>query len=273
MSAIIKPSSGGHWYGIGEPAGNSFFGVEAYDKTLRDARKEVLVPSVTTVLKEKSNPGLDAWKREQMLLAALTLPEIEGESTDDRIKRIISDSEEHSRTAAETGDIIHKLIERGIGGEQVRLEEYPDVIAQGVRKTLSWLYEMKSVTEYLEQAFVSMEYGYGCRVDWAGTVNGIKTVIDFKTQGTKPGGKTAKYPTWCYQLAANGMAMPKAYEKAYENYINIIISSTEPERPIEIKIWSAADIQNGWDVFYHLLQVFTLSRKMGAWSKEQGRFI
>ena len=68
--------------------------------TLRDARKHDLVPSVTTILNVAAKPGLENWKLQQVLLAALTLPKRDQESESEYIDRIITDSKEQGRAAA-----------------------------------------------------------------------------------------------------------------------------------------------------------------------------
>ena len=92
MSLIASHAAeSGHWYGRnGEPA-YTIVGAngKARPTTLRDARKLNLVPSVTTIIKVASQPGLDRWKQEQVLLAALTLPKVNDESDDDYIARIL----------------------------------------------------------------------------------------------------------------------------------------------------------------------------------------
>src|SRR4029077_3837007 len=85
--------------------------------TLADARKLDLVPSVTHVLQCASKPGLEAWKATQLLQAALTLPKKEDESLDDYAKRVIEDSREQGRKAAERGTELHAAIEDYIKGE------------------------------------------------------------------------------------------------------------------------------------------------------------
>ena len=71
--------------------------------TLRDARKFDLVPSVSTLLKVVAKPGLEVWKNEQMLLAALTLPRAQNETEKAFIARIVADSKETGKQAAERG--------------------------------------------------------------------------------------------------------------------------------------------------------------------------
>jgi hypothetical protein len=41
--------------------------------TLRDARKLNLVPSVTNIIRCAAAPGLEIWKQQQVMMAALTL--------------------------------------------------------------------------------------------------------------------------------------------------------------------------------------------------------
>ena len=41
--------------------------------TLRDAKKMGLLPSVTTIMKAAASPGLEQWKMNQMMLAALRI--------------------------------------------------------------------------------------------------------------------------------------------------------------------------------------------------------
>ena len=74
MPLLVTPESSSHWY---DAAGNP-----RYDATLRTARKENLYPSVTSILSVVSKPGLDAWKMEQVALAALTLPRHPNEALD-----------------------------------------------------------------------------------------------------------------------------------------------------------------------------------------------
>ena len=78
---------------------------------LREARKVDGVPSVTTVLGILDKSGLTEWKIKQGIMAALTLPRIENETDDDYLKRILNDSKEQSKNAADQGTIIHNFIE------------------------------------------------------------------------------------------------------------------------------------------------------------------
>ena len=85
--------------------------------TLREARTMNLVPSVTHVLNLASKPGLDNWKIDQAILAALTTPRIDGEPEADYLSRIKISSKEQASKAADRGTQIHSWVEQGFRGE------------------------------------------------------------------------------------------------------------------------------------------------------------
>ncbi len=82
--------------------------------TLADARKLNLVPSVTLILGCAAKPGLDVWKLRQMFEVAYTTPRIDGESDDDFYGRVVIESKEKARLAAERGTELHAAIEEWI---------------------------------------------------------------------------------------------------------------------------------------------------------------
>ena len=110
---ITAESNSAHWYTAdGEPSytriaknGN----VRA--TTLRDAKKEGLLPSVTTIINVLAKPGLDRWKQEQVLLASLTLPRLENELEADWLKRVTEDSRSTGRDAMDRGTAMHNVLE------------------------------------------------------------------------------------------------------------------------------------------------------------------
>ena len=80
-SIIARASESQHWY---DQSGRPMYTVKAKDgtdrpTTLRDARKHGFLPSVTTIMSVMAKPGLESWKMNQMMMAALTLPRADGE--------------------------------------------------------------------------------------------------------------------------------------------------------------------------------------------------
>jgi hypothetical protein len=244
MRLISEPQQSAHWY--------TSTGEAAHDSDLRRARKENLYPSVTSVLQVKSKPGLDAWKRQEAILAALTLPRRPGESDQDFAARVAIDMTETSSKAARIGTMIHNY------AEQLTLGMDEPVPPQGYEAVCNMLREW--IADNLddgiaESTMVSTEYGYAGRMDWSGVFqkSGGYGILDFKTQNVKPGSKPVFYPEHCYQLAAYAEGKPM-------ELVNVIIG-VHPENPlIEVRHWKEDEIQDGWDIFRHLLRVWQIER-------------
>ena len=106
-------SESGHWY---LPNGDTAYRIvgkngKERNTTVKDARELGLLPSVTTIIGCAAKPALDVWKQQQAILAALTLPRLDGESEEDWLSRVVSDSKETAKQAAERGTQIHGVIE------------------------------------------------------------------------------------------------------------------------------------------------------------------
>jgi len=215
----------GHWYTRnGEP----MYQIEGANgkirnTTLRDARKHNLVPSVTTILNVAAKPGLDNWKLQQVLLAALTLPRNEGEPEGAYIDRIISDSKEQGRSAADAGTEIHASVEKFF-------------------KNQDWI---------CERPFAH-ETGFGGKVDMfaRGTIksdDGI--VLDIKTKEFYDSNKVEGYDEHMMQLAAYRVGIGMQSAKC----ANVFVSRSVPGL-VKIIEWSPEDLQRGWKMFYRLLE-------------------
>jgi hypothetical protein len=120
-----RASESNHWYTRDGLPRYTVMGKNGKERntTLRDARTENLVPSVTTVLNVMAKPALIQWLQKQVLLAALTLPRREQEPEEDYIDRIMSDSKEQGRAAADAGTDIHASIQGFYEGEVITRHE------------------------------------------------------------------------------------------------------------------------------------------------------
>lgn len=204
--------------------------------TLKDARRLDLVRSVTTITSLAARPGLDLWKQEQVLLAALTLPRVPGETERDLLARIKADSREQARKAAERGTAIHAAIEQSFRGEPFAEELGP------------WVQMVRSVlpdAPWAPERSFAHPLGYGGKVDlWHGEADGF--VIDFKSKDGDLVGVEV-YDENVMQLAAYrvGLGKPKAA------CANLFISRDEPI--VLLKRHSPADLERGWEQFMALL--------------------
>jgi hypothetical protein len=243
---VTRPSESMHWYtSDGEPK----YTVEAKDgsqrpTTLRDARKLGLVPSVTTIIKTAANPGLEAWKLQQMMLAALTLPRADDEPEESFLQRVMIDSKEHARKAADLGSEIHAGLE-GFFETGILTNNYAEYQA-GVEGSVHKLFG--ELNWSVEKAFAHPE-GFGGKVDLHSR-DGDGVVIDFKTkQFTKDTiDKVVGYDEHCMQLAAYraGLNLPKA------RCANVFVSVTEPGL-VKIHEWTEEDLERAETMFSALL--------------------
>lgn len=243
---ITAESNSGHWYTAdGQPSytriaknGN----VRA--TTLRDAKKEGLLPSVTTIINVLAKPGLDRWKQEQVLLASLTLPRLENEPEADWLKRVTEDSRSTGRDAMDRGTAMHNVLEAYF--DQVYLIEYPDY----THRTETALREHFGDQLWITEKSFANELGYAGKCDLYSD-NGI--VVDFKTKESLE--NAAVYTEHILQLIAyaHGLNMPLA------RCAICFVSETETQ----IHEIDQADLQIHWEMFKCLLKYFQLKNNLG----------
>ena len=244
MPEILTADHGkesGHFYRRDGTPAYSYINKKGEEKptTLRQARTENLVPSVTTILNCAAKPGLDNWKIDQAILAALTCPRIDDEPEADYLLRIKLDAREQAKKAAERGTLIHAWVQQGFEGkyEPVRqimidLEDERLKFYDSAQKTLA---ECGPTGWICEKSFAAD--GYGGKVDLF-----FNDVIDIKT--TEKDLATIK--TWdehAIQLAAyrNGLGLYQA--RCGILYIHVKTAESK-------LIWiPEVELQRGWRMF------------------------
>ena len=231
-----------HWY---TPEGEPAHGAD-----LRRARKENLLPSVTSVLQVINKPELDIWKINNAIETAFKLERLPGETDKEYRSRIVLESKEVGSKASTLGTTVHQWVEDFMAGN-------PQPIIEELRPTMlilqDWLESQKWEGLIIEAPITDTALGYGGRVDLIGVLNGRPTIIDWKTTANKDG-KLKPYPEYCWQLSAYGQGNPNF------DYINVMIS-TNPEKPgINIHQWETQDILDGWQAFRSCLEIWRIQR-------------
>ena len=229
-----------HWY---LADGSPFFEVKAKDGhmrsvTIKDARKVHAVPSVTTVLSIVAKPQLEAWKVRQGILAALTLPRIDGESEEQWLARINADSREEAKTAAEEGSRIHEALEADRRGQTYPERYQPHVAA--VRAEIGKLFP--GVTDWIPEARFAHPDGFGGMCDLHSPSTGI--CLDYKGKdGDFADGKQLAFDQH-WQLAGyqRGLKLREA------PCASLFVSRTHPGK-IASHVWSIEDMREGQRVF------------------------
>lgn len=263
---LVRPDSGSHWY---TPSGAPHHEVERADgkgtrpTTLRDARKLGLYPSVTNILSVLSRPGLDAWKQEQAILAALTLPRRNGETTDDFARRVVTDMNQQVRDAADLGSAIHRAIE--LYAQSGAVPENREV-ATLFEPAKQWFDAEVTQVHAVEVAVAHPEWGFGGRVDLVATLRetGRPTVIDFKTQKTRRNKAGEFNPifhdVWPLQLEAYRQALVAREPRFNEaETASVVIGSTEPV-PVITRVWDPLDAPSRFRAFLAARQLWVWTR-------------
>lgn len=241
-----------HWYRrTGEPAyeiQSKGGGLRAV--TLRDARTIGLVPSVTTVLQVIDKPALTSWKVDQGILAALTLPKLEGEADKEYLARIKADSGQQAKDAAEEGTRIHDAIEAHFKGNPVPDRYGPHVAA--VVAELARIFP--GVTDWVAEVSFGHSDGYGGKVDLHSPSTGITVDHKGKDGDFTDGKKLAYDQHWQlapYQAGLGFRNGPAA---------NIFVSRTHPGA-VTSHVWTTEEMAYGLEVFMAALNLWKAIKK------------
>jgi len=240
-----RASESNHWYTRDGVPRYTVMGKNGKERntTLRDARTENLIPSVTTILNVAAKPALMQWVQKQVLLAALTLPKRTDEPEDEYIARIMDDSKEQGRAAADAGTDIHASIQSFYDRSPVtRHHDHVEACAKALLK------EFGDLQWTPERAFAH-EAGFGGKVD----LFAPGVVADVKTKEFDDPKKVDGYDEHLMQLAAYrvGLGMPEA------RCANVFVSRSVPGLVV-VREWSQEDLKRGWAMFLALLQFWQL---------------
>lgn len=241
--AKMRAAESTHWYARnGEPCYEMQGKTGMRPTTLRDARKLGLLPSVTTIIKCAAAPALEIWKQNQVMLAALTLTRLPGESDESFCQRVIQDSQEQARKARDKGTEIHAAVQGHFENEPPHPDYWPHV-----KGTLEVLAANCGEQKWIAEKSFAHFLGFGGKTD----LHSPEWVLDFKTKEFSPE-QAPTLKTWddhAMQLAAyqRGLNVPGSRCGI------VYVSTTHPGlcRLIEI---DESDLEKGWYMFEALLK-------------------
>jgi len=192
------------------------------------------VPSVTTVLSVLEKEGLHGW------IARVT--------KDGQDWRSVRDA------AADAGTLAHSLILAHLKGETLNTDEYSkDTINQAENSFLSYLSweKGKDIKPVLVETPLVTEMGYGGTPDLYAVIDGVPSLVDFKT------GKSIQYDEYVIQVSAyNRLLIDNGYEPA-ESWRLLRIGRGEDDSYEERYI---RDIGTAWQIFVHCLEIYKLQK-------------
>lgn len=246
-----------HWY---TRAGQPRHWVEKADgsglraTTLRDARKENLVPSFSTVDSIRSKFQLNRYLIREAIRETLNLPPIfEGcrtyESPDEYVDTVMAhlDETKGERTGSDMGTEIHDSIESvAKGGEPTTgYEEHTEAALNEVARLFP------DVTDWISERTFANPMGFGGMVDLHSPSTGI--CVDFKTKG---GDLERKMDYDQYiQLATyqRGLMLPS------NACANVFVSRTHPGI-VSSHVWDLDILAKGWNMFQYEFGLWCLDK-------------
>lgn len=250
-ATMTHASESQHWY---TRKGDPLYEVKRADgkgtrpTTLADARKLGLVPSVTSIIKCAAAPGLERWKADQLMMAALTLPRRPDEPEKEWLARVVLDSKEHAKKAADRGTAIHAAIQGHLQNETPDPAYLPHI--QGAIAAVDKLFAPDWDCVLAEQPFAH-PLGFGGKLDLMGTSPWF--VADFKTKEFGPEDELKTWDEHAMQLGAyrEGQQMPVGHGERVRGAI-VYVSTTHPGLARAIELPEEA-LAKGWTMFYSLL--------------------
>lgn len=176
------------------------------DTHVGDARKNDWLPGVTDILKMVQSEGLERYKIRQAIYAAETLPRIEGETSDQRVARIMSDADEHARQARDRGSEIHEIYTRYFHGQEIRAED----ARYAAHLSAFHAAEIHKV-HWSERCLVAGDYAGTADLYFQHKIHG-NILADFKGQDVKDD-RAVIYKNYMWQIAAYVQALELKGEK------------------------------------------------------------
>lgn len=195
----------GHWY---DRSGGAHHFIACTTKsgqrptTIRDARENGWLPSVTSILRVLDKPDLTRWLIRQAVETVATAPRLPGEGLDAFLERVLETERQQDQAtdqARDLGSRIHDGLAAALTGAQCPMDLAPyvaPVVEEFYRRNL----------KVLQTETVVVGNGYAGRLDLLAvdTLTGLEWVIDWKSATKLP--TKGAWPEHQAQLAAYAAA-------------------------------------------------------------------
>jgi hypothetical protein len=252
---LFSPSSSSHWYAKdGSPVHTVQMKTDPTKQrptTVRDARELGLLPSVTNIIGILDKPALTAWKQEQAVLAAITLPRNPGEGDDDFAIRVTRDATEQVSDAASIGVKMHAAVATLLTTGRIDCD---DAIKPLFAPVIEWSDKHIGYVHLAEQTVVGD--GYAGQLDLVAELDDLgPCIIDFKTR-KRYNGKFATYDEDGLQLAAYQAAVARGHPHIGPlRRVSVLIDSQNPSEP-HLHVWPSLEDHETYTAFMHIFCVW-----------------
>lgn len=168
------------------------------------------------------------------------------------------DTSKYVDEAASIGSLAHEMVQKHLQKEEINMDNYSkiqiDLASNSFLSYLEWEKQHTIEPILCEEAFVSDNLRFGGTVDCYCMLDGVPTLLDFKT------GK-AIYPEYFCQVGAYRMLLEEKGHKV-EQVMILRIGRDETEG---FEIRSIADTSKYFQIFKHLLDIYYLKKSL-KWS-------
>jgi hypothetical protein len=176
-----------HFYKIKKPHRAEFLDAVTtvpQAKKYMEAHGRHVVASVTTKLSIIPNPFLDTWKIKQAISEAKDHPAMESWEIEKRVWGMrIDPVSGREITSADFGTQFHCHIEKRLNGTSAKVDvewcKYSNA-------TMAWFEENVSKIYETETTYGSLDLNTAGQIDCIAKVNGVLSVIDYKTRAVNP---------------------------------------------------------------------------------------
>ncbi len=193
------------------------------------------LPGVTTIIGILAKPALVPWAN---------MLGLQGISTDKYVGE-----------AAATGALAHYRIECELKGAEPVLEDYTPAqlarSAHSVNAYHGWLRQHRSRPELMEAQLVSEEHRYGGTIDCYGPVDGLPTLLDFKTSSGIYHEHKIQAAAYWHLLVENGHPVKG---------IRILRIPRVESEGLEEHVLTGAETLLNWKIFQACLQIYALKK-------------
>lgn len=226
--------------------------------TLRDARVERLLPSVSSILNEAAAPELDRWKANKIIEACYGSgdPLAVAPTLSEYAAIIREKADEEMGQAQVFGTAFHKAME---GQVPIGME----LLVEATHKALDGLKANGLEVHEQEVAVVNKVVGYAGTTDCAFTEGKALGILDYKTCKTDKDEPVPFKRSHCSQIAAYIMAKYHPGTLLWcgdENVgINIYVSKTEPGR-VDVVRYTYDQLEESWRWFIACCLLWRLRR-------------
>lgn len=235
----------------------------------------MLLPSVTTVLRQMSAPALEAWKRKQLAQAAIDLHEWRDMPAEAAMDMLLAAGNAFGQRAAATGTEIHELLEQGVepGAAPERVQPYMWAAMAALQK----IGAPEPVAA--ERTVVNLGHegwgGYAGTADLFYSAEGGLGVLDWKSKADP--GSTAGWSNDALQLAAlaacdTWMDREGELHPMEDEVVEITIAAIKSDGTADVRRISAPDtLSQLTEAFRGLVHVHELMAQnpwwMGIWEE------